>query len=84
MREPTSSDFDIQVGEAGITVRFKPTDSIFSYYLLADPDDIRRHGPISPQSKRHGNTGDTGDYSEEEVEALAFRLAQEAAERRKT
>ena len=49
---------------------FKPTDSQYSFVLLAD----RRS--LSPQaSVRHGKTGDTGDYAAGDVEATAFRVA---------
>ena len=63
MKHPVESDFDTSVTEAGVTVTFKPTDSIYSFYRLADTDDIARLGPVSPGYVRHaGPTGDAADY----------------------
>jgi len=68
MKHPVESDFDTSVTEAGVTVTFKPTSSIYSYYRLADTEDIARVGPVSPGRVRHaGPTGDTGDYAPNEV-----------------
>ena len=58
MKQPIESDFDVRNHDAGVDVTFKPTDSQYSFVLLAD----RRS--LSPQaSVRHGKTGDTGDYA---------------------
>jgi hypothetical protein len=48
MKHPVESDFDTSVTKAGVTVTFNPTNSIFSFYGLADIDDIARLGPVSP------------------------------------
>ena len=70
MKQPIESDFDVRNHDAGVDVTFKPTDSQYSFVLLAD----RRS--LSPQaSVRHGKTGDTGDYASGDVEATAFRVA---------
>ena len=64
MKQPVESDFDTSVTEAGVTVTFKPTNSIYSFYRLADTDDIARLGPVSPGRVRHaGPTDDTEDYA---------------------
>jgi hypothetical protein len=80
MKHPVESDFDTSVTEAGVTVTFKPTNSIYSFYRLADADDIARLGPVSPGRVRHaGPTGDTRDYAANEVQDMAQRIASEAA-----
>jgi hypothetical protein len=61
MKHPVRSDFDTAVSEAGVTVSFKPTNSIYSFYRLADSNDVARLGPVSLARVRHaGATGDTG------------------------
>lgn len=78
IKHPTEADFDAQVSTSGVVVTFKPTKSIYTFYRLADPDDIARHGPISPEADgiRHaGPTGDTGDYLNQEVQRMAREVA---------
>jgi hypothetical protein len=53
MKHPVRSDFDTAVTEAGVTVTFKPTNSIYSFYRLADSDDVARLGPVSLERVRH-------------------------------
>lgn len=80
MRHPVRSDFATAVAEAGVTVTFKPTNSIFSFYRLADSDDIARLGPVAPQAVRHaGASGDTEDYPADEVQRMAQHIASELA-----
>ena len=80
MKHPVESDFDTSVTEAGVTVIFKPTNSTYSFYRLADTDDIARLGPVSPGYVQHaGPTGDTRDYAPNEVQDMALRIASEAA-----
>ena len=80
MKHPVERDFDTSVTEAGVTVTFKPTNSIYSFYRLADTADIARLGPVSPGRVRHsGPTGDTRDYAATEVQDMAQRIASEAA-----
>jgi hypothetical protein len=82
MKRPTESDFEINVTGAGVEVTFKPTKSHYSYNRLVDQKDVARFGPISPARVRHaGATGDTGDYSSHDVEAMALRLAADAVRR---
>jgi hypothetical protein len=70
VKQPIEADFDVQNHDAGVDVTFRPTESKYSFVLLAD----RRR--LSPRaSVRHGKTGDTGDYASGDVEATAFRVA---------
>jgi hypothetical protein len=80
MKHPVQGDFDTALSEAGVTVAFKPTNSIYSFYRLAGSDDIARIGPVSPQRVQHeGPSGDTGDYASDEVQAMPQQIASEAA-----
>ena len=80
MKHPVTSDFETNVTEAGVTVTFKPTNSVYSFYKLADSDDIARLGPVSLQNVRHARrSGDTEDYFPDEVLAMAERVASEVA-----
>ena len=79
MKEPVETDFTVTRDGAGVSVTFKPTDSHYSFTLLADPNDIARFGPLSHDCLvRHGKTGDTGEYPSESVLAVARRLAERA------
>ena len=79
MMHPVKGDFDISVNEAGVTVTFKPTNSIYSFYRLAGIDDIARLEPASHQNVRHaGPSGDTADYPADEIQAMAQQIASEA------
>jgi hypothetical protein len=80
MKHPVESDFDTAVTEAGVTVKFKPTNSIYDFYRLADSEDIARIGPVSPARVRHAApSGDTEDYPSDEVRDMAQRIATEVA-----
>ena len=77
---PVRSDFDTAVTEAGVNVTFKPTNSIYSFYRLAESEDVARLGPVSLERVRHaGPSGDTEDYSSDEVQDIALRVAAEVA-----
>jgi hypothetical protein len=52
MKHPVRSDFDTAVTEAGVNVTFKPTNSIYSFYRLAESEDIARLGPVSLSDTR--------------------------------
>ena len=53
MKQPIESDFDVRNHDAGVDVTFKPTNSQYSFVLLAD------RGSLSPRaSVRHGKTGE--------------------------
>lgn len=79
MKQPTEEDFDVRVTDVGVDVFFKPAMSHFHYVFLTDPKDIARWGRLS--DTRHTRT-DTGEYLWTDVEAIAFRLASAAVERR--
>jgi len=80
MKHPNKSDFRTAVTEAGAVVTFQPTNSIYSFYRLADSNDIARLGQVSLGSVRHaGPSGDTNDYASDEVQAMAERIAAETA-----
>jgi hypothetical protein len=79
VKQPMEADFDVQVLEGHVGVTFRPTQSHYSFGVLVDPKDIARFGRLSQSPNvRHAKTGDTGDYSSSEVEAMAFRLASAA------
>ena len=58
MKQPIETDFDVRNHDAGVDVTFRPTESQYSFVLLA------HRGSLSPgASVRHGKTRDTGDYA---------------------
>jgi hypothetical protein len=78
MKHPVKSDFETVVTEAGVTVTFKPTNSIYSFYRLAESEDVARLGPVSLDRVRHaGLSDDAEDYPSDEVQAMAQRIASE-------
>jgi hypothetical protein len=68
MKHPVRSDFDTMVTEAGVTVTFKPTNSLYSFYRLADANALSLTGPVSL---------DTQNYAPDEVQDMAQRIASE-------
>ena len=77
MKQPTRSDFIVEVKESSVSVIFKPRNSDYNFVRLANPEDIARYGPLSQSPNvRHGNT--TGDYPSEEVARMAHLLAVKA------
>jgi hypothetical protein len=46
MKQPNEYDFTVSKSEAGIDVTFKPSDSHYSFNLLADAADIARYGRL--------------------------------------
>jgi hypothetical protein len=80
LKSPAEADFDVSVEESGAYVIFKPTNKHYSFYRLADAEDVERHGPLSLSSVRHsGKSGDTAEYISHEVQEIAVRLATSAA-----
>ena len=78
MKHPVRSDFDTAVTEAGVNVTFKPTNSIYSFYRLAESEDVARLGSVSLERVRHARRGgDTEDYPADEVQDMAQRIAAE-------
>jgi hypothetical protein len=76
MKQPTPSDFIVEVKESSVSVVFKPSNSAYTFHRLADAEDIARYGPLS----RSPNVGhdDTADYPSEEVAQMAHSLAVKA------
>jgi excinuclease UvrABC nuclease subunit len=80
MKHPVRSDFETAVTNAGLTITFKPTNSIFSFYRLADANNIARLGPVSLAAVQHaGPSADTDDYPSDEVQIMAQHIASEVA-----
>ena len=79
MKQPTPSDFIVNVKESSVSVIFKPSNSDYNFVRLADPGDIARYGPLSQSPNvRHAKTGDTDAFPEEEVAQMAHLLAVKA------
>jgi hypothetical protein len=82
MRYPVSTDFQTRVTDGGVEVTFTPTNSIISYYRLADPKDIAKYGPVSLASIRHaGPTRDFGDHPYDNVLTMAQDVAAAAVDK---
>ena len=78
MKHPARSDFATVVTAAGVSVTFKPTNSIYTFYRLTAGEDAARLGPVAFAGVQH--TGrDTEDYPADEVQAMAQRIASELA-----
>jgi hypothetical protein len=85
MKHPVRSDFHTVVTEAGVSVTFKPTNSVYSFLRLAEANDflrlaeandIGRLGPISFAGVLHAGRN-TEDYSPDKVQDMAQRIASE-------
>jgi hypothetical protein len=76
MKHPCRSDFHTVVTEAGVSVTFQPTNSVYSFHWLADADDIERLGSISFAGVLHAGQK-TEDYSPDKVQDMAQRIASE-------
>jgi hypothetical protein len=76
MKHPVRSDFHSVVTEAGVSVTFKPTNSTYRFCRLAD--DTARLGPVSFAGVQHAGH-DIEDYSPDEVQDMAQRIASEFA-----
>ena len=80
MKNPVESDFTVTREDGGVHVVFGPTDSHYDFRFLANAEDIARFGPLSADViVRHGKTGDTGPYMDDDVLMMARRLAEKAA-----
>jgi hypothetical protein len=77
MKQPVRGDFHTVVTEAGVSVTFKPTNSVYSFYRRADANHIGRLGPISFAGVLHAEYNTTEDYSPNEVQDMAQRIASE-------
>ena len=78
MKHPARSDFDTLVTEAGVCVTFTPTNSIYVFYMLSEPNNIKQAGPVSFVGVKHARH-DTEPYSSKEVQDMARCIASEFA-----
>jgi hypothetical protein len=76
---PVESNFVIEVHPTTIEILFVPTGTTFTFRRFTERKDIVDFGPVSPDAT--SRRGDTGTYPAWEVQAMAFRLAFEAASR---
>jgi hypothetical protein len=76
MKHPARSDFAGVVTEAGVSVTFKPTNSIYTFYRQTAGEDVARLGPTAFAGVQHAGR-DTDDYPADEVQAMAQRIASE-------
>jgi hypothetical protein len=72
MKHPIRSDFHSVVTEAGVSVTFKPTNSIYRFDRLTH--DMARLGPVSFAGVQH-TARNTEDYPSDEVQDMAQRIA---------
>jgi hypothetical protein len=77
MKHPSRTDFHTVVTAAGVSVTFKPTNSVYSFCRIADANDIGRLGAISFAGVIHAEHNITEDYSPDEVQDMAARIASE-------
>jgi len=78
MKHPLRSDFHTVVTEAGVSVTFKPTNSIYCFGRLLPINDIARLGPVSFAGVQHAGRN-TEEYSSDEIRDMAQRIASEFA-----
>lgn len=76
MKHPARSDFASVVTEAGVSVTFKPTNSIYTFYRVTTGEDVARLGPVAFAGVQHAGRN-TEDYPPDEVQAMAQRIAAE-------
>ena len=76
MKHPVRSDFATVVTETGVSVTFKPTNSIYTFYRPTVGEDVARLGPIAFAGVQHAGRN-TADYPPDEVQAMAQRIASE-------
>jgi len=74
MKHPVRSDFRSVVTEAGVSVTFKPTNSIYCFYRVTDTNDIARLGPVLFAGVQRAERN-TEDYPSDEVQDMAQRIA---------
>jgi hypothetical protein len=76
VKHPAMGDFYTVVTKAGVNVTFKPTNSIYIFYRLADNNVTARLGPISFAGVQHAGRN-TGDYPSDEVQDMAHQIVSE-------
>ena len=76
-RQPVESDFEVEVFEKTIAVRFWPTRSLYTFARFTTEREIADFGLVSPDPViQHGSrSGRTRQFDAAEVLAMAFRLA---------
>jgi hypothetical protein len=76
-RQPVESDFEIEVFENTIALRFWPTGSLYTFARFTSAREIAEFGPVSPDpTVQHASrSSGTRNYDAAEVLAMAFRLA---------
>jgi hypothetical protein len=81
-RRPFNTDFQIEVFEITIAVRFWPTGSVYTFTRFTTEREIAEFGPVSPSPviQNGSRSGGTRNYNAAEVLAMAFRLATAAAQ----
>ena len=70
MKHPVRTDFHTVVTAAGVSVRFKPTNSVYSFCRFAET------GVLSLAGVQHAGR-DTDDYHPDEVRHMAQQIASE-------
>jgi hypothetical protein len=82
-RNPVETDFVIEVHPTTIEILFVPTGTWFTFRRFTERKDIIDFGPVSPDARVRWTSRkrDAAPYSAWEVQAIAFRLAFEAASR---
>ena len=68
MKHPARSDFATVVTEASVSVTFKPTNSIYTFYRLTAGEAVTRLGPVAFAGVQHAGRN-TEDYPADEVQA---------------
>ena len=74
IRHPVRSDFHSVVTKEGLSVTFKPTNSIYSF--VADKSVIAHLGPVSFVGVQHAGRN-TEEYASDEVQDMARQIASE-------
>jgi hypothetical protein len=74
MKQPKLSDFEANVEGSEVIVHFKPSESEICFGLL-------EHGRVSsvPNIRHAGQSGDTGEYDEDDVVDMARDVARATA-----
>jgi hypothetical protein len=80
-RKPYENDFEVEVFEKTIAVRFWPTRSLYTFARFTTERETSDFGPVSPDPViQHGSrSGRTRQFDAAEVLAMAFRLAMAAS-----
>ena len=82
-RQPVETDFEVEILNTAIAVRFWPTRSLYTFARFTNAREIAEFGPVSPDPdvQHASRSSGTRNYDAAEVLGMAFRLAAEAATR---